>query len=80
MSSLLFESLTAEPEETITRLQAELELEIHRPASIERVNASHQVETIEDDVSAWLHETLRPEAEGVVKFIPGVEKVWPTLG
>jgi len=80
MSFLLFESLTAEPEEAITRLQAELELEIHRPASIERVNASNRVETIEDDVLAWLQERLRPEAEGVVKFIPGVEKIWPTLG
>ena len=45
MSFLLFESLTAEPEETITRLQAELELEIHRPASMAGVDASHQVET-----------------------------------
>jgi hypothetical protein len=79
MSFLVFESLIAEPENEMRRLQTELRLELRSPPGLGPVNESREVETIEDDVLAALREKLRPEAEAMVKYLPEIEALWPTL-
>jgi len=79
MSILLFESLIADPENVVMGLQAELRLDLHKPASMDRVNASEHMEDVGEDVMAHLRETLRHEAEAIARFVPEVEMLWPTL-
>jgi len=79
ISILLFESLIADPENVVMSLQAGLRLDLHKPARVNRVNASERVETVGEDVLARLRETLRHEAEAIARFVPEVEMLWPTL-
>jgi hypothetical protein len=79
MSFLVFESLIAEPEKALRRLQAELELEPYGSAGLVPVNESRQFEPIEDDLLAALREKLLPEAEAMVQLLPEIETLWPTL-
>ena len=79
MSILLFESLIDDPEHVVMGLQAELRLDLHKPARIDRVNTSESVEPVGEDVLARLRATLRHEAEAIARFVPEVEMLWPTL-
>jgi len=79
MSFLLFESLIADPEKVLTALQAELGLNVHKPANMGRVNVSAATDTIGPDLITRLRVTLRPEAEAIARFIPEAALLWPTL-
>jgi hypothetical protein len=79
MSFVVFESLIAEPEKEMLRLETELGLGLHSPTGLVTVNESRQVETVGNEVETALREKLRPEAEAMVKFLPEIEALWPTL-